>query len=86
LTQGTQTVWVQPRGEDRTETISKFLDVRFSKRLTVAAARLEGTVDIFNLLNANHVLDQNTAIGSTWGRPSRLLAPRIVRFGLTTRF
>ena len=86
LTQGNQTVWVQPRGQDRTETVTKFVDLRVSKRLTMARARLEGTIDLFNLLNANHVLDQNTATGSTWGRPSRLLAPRIVRFGLTARF
>jgi hypothetical protein len=86
LTQGTQTVWVQPRGEDRTETVSKFVDIRFAKRFSVGTSRFEGTLDVFNLLNANHVLDQNTGTGSTWGRPSRLLAPRIVRFGLTTRF
>ena len=86
LTQGTQTVWVQPRGEDRTETVNKFLDMRVAKRFAVGTSRFEGTVDLFNLLNANHVLDQTTATGSTWGRPSRVLAPRIVRFGLTTRF
>ncbi|MBA3269469.1 MAG: carboxypeptidase regulatory-like domain-containing protein [Acidobacteria bacterium] len=86
LAQGTQTVWVQPRGEDRTETVNKFVDLRFSKRFGVGRSRLEGTVDLFNLLNANHVLEQNTATGTTWGRPSRLLAPRIVRFGLTARF
>jgi hypothetical protein len=87
LTQGTQAaVWVQPRGEDRTETISKFVDVRFAKRFSMGTTRFEGTVDIFNLLNANHVMNQNTATGSTWGRPSLILTPRIVRFGLTTRF
>jgi len=32
------------------------------------------------------VLEQNTATGTTFGRPSRILAPRIVRFGLTARF
>lgn len=86
LGQGTQTVWVQPRGEDRTETVNKFVDVRVSKRFTVGQSRFEGTVDVFNLLNANHVLAQTTATGSTWGRPSRVLAPRIVRFGITARF
>jgi hypothetical protein len=86
LTQGTQTVWVQPRGEDRTETVTKFIDVRVGKQFSVGRTRLEGTIDLFNLLNANHVLDQNPAIGSAWGRPSRVLAPRIVRFGLTARF
>jgi hypothetical protein len=86
LAQGTQTVWVQPRGDDRTETVTKFVDIRVAKRFTVGITRLEGTIDLFNLLNANHVLDQNTATGSTWGRPSRVLAPRIVRFGVTARF
>jgi Carboxypeptidase regulatory-like domain len=86
LGQGNQTVSVLPRGEDRTETVSKFVDVRFGKRFSVGGSRFEGTLDIFNLLNANHVLDQNTATGTTWGRPSRVLTPRIVRFGLTARF
>ncbi len=86
LTQGTQTVWVLPRGEDRTETVSKFVDVRFGKQFVLGPSRIEGTVDIFNLLNANHVLNQNTAIGTTWGRPSSVLAPRIVRFGISARF
>ena len=86
LTQGTQTVWVQPRGEDRTETVNKFVDVRFAKRFALGTSRLEGTVDLFNLLNANHVLNQNTGIGTTWARPSLVLAPRIVRFGVTARF
>lgn len=86
LSQGTETVWVQPRGVDRTETVSKFLDLRFAKRFPVGRSGLEGSVDVFNLLNANHVLAQNEAIGSTLGRPSRVLTPRIVRFGATVRF
>ena len=44
------------------------------------------TIDLFNLLNANHVLLQNEQIGSTWGRPTRILTPRIIRFGVTARF
>jgi hypothetical protein len=57
-----------------------------SKRFGVGFANLEGTLDEFNLLNANHVLLQTTRVGSTLGRPSRILAPRIVRFGITARF
>jgi hypothetical protein len=86
LNQGAQTVWVQPRGEDRTETVSKFVDIRFGKRFRFGGSSIEGTVDLFNLLNANHVLNQNTAIGTTWSRPSLILTPRIVRFGVTARF
>ena len=47
---------------------------------------LEGTIDLFNLLNANHVLLQTTTLGATFGRPTRILTPRIVRFGITARF
>ncbi|MBI3491692.1 MAG: TonB-dependent receptor [Acidobacteria bacterium] len=86
LPQGSDTVWVQPRGVDRSETVNKFVDVRFAKRFSVGASRLEASVDIFNLLNANPVLAQNEAIGSTLGRPSRILAPRIVRVGATVKF
>jgi len=86
LPQGSETIWVQPRGVDRTETVTKFLDMRLLKRIAVGRSRLEGTLDVFNLLNANHVLAQNEAIGSTLGRPSRILTPRIVRLGVTARF
>jgi hypothetical protein len=86
LAQGTETINVLPRGEDRTETVDKFVDIRFAKRFNVGTNMVEGSVDFFNLLNANHVLLQNEGIGSTWGRPSRILAPRIIRFGLTARF
>ncbi|MGH9349596.1 MAG: carboxypeptidase regulatory-like domain-containing protein [Vicinamibacterales bacterium] len=86
VAQGAETVWVQPRGEDRTETVSKFVDLRFAKRFAVGTARLEGSLDVFNLLNANHVLLQTEVVGPQLGRPSRILAPRIIRFGVTARF
>ena len=87
LSQGGETVFVQQHGEDRTETVNKFLDVRFGKRFALGrAGSYEATVDIFNLLNANHVLLQLETIGSTLGRPSRILSPRVVRLGITARF
>jgi hypothetical protein len=86
LPQGSTDVYVQPRGDDRSETVNKFVDVRFAKRFNFGSTRLEGSLDVFNLLNANHVLLQNEVIGTTLGRPSRILAPRIVRFGVTARF
>jgi hypothetical protein len=86
LPQGSTDVFVQPRGEDRSETVSRFVDLRLAKRFSAGPGRLEASVDVFNLFNANHVLLQNEVIGSTLGRPSRILAPRIVRFGVTARF
>lgn len=86
LPQGSETVWVQPRGLDRTERVTKFVDMRFAKRFAAKTTRIEGTLDIFNMLNANHVTSQNEAVGLTIGRPTRILTPRIVRLGATVRF
>jgi len=85
-TQPSETVRVAPRGTDRTDTVNQFLDLRFSKRMQIGIMNLEPTLDLFNVLNANHVLAQNEALGATWGRPSRILTPRIIRFGVTARF
>jgi hypothetical protein len=84
--QVSEVVRVQPRGIDRTDDVTKFIDLRVSKRIRMRRTSLEATVDIFNLANANHVLLQTEALGSTFGRPSRILTPRIVRFGITARF
>jgi hypothetical protein len=84
--QPSETIRVVQRGEDRTETVNKFVDIRFAKRFQAGRANLEATVDLFNLLNANHVLGQTEALGATWSRPNRILTPRIIRFGVTARF
>jgi hypothetical protein len=77
---------VVQRGEDRTDTVNKFLDLRVSKRQRIGASSVELSLDMFNVLNANHVLGQNEGLGGTWGRPNRILTPRIIRLGATVRF
>jgi hypothetical protein len=77
---------VVQRGEDRTDTVNKFLDVRVSKRQRVGVSSFELSLDMFNVLNANHVLGQNEGLGATWSRPNRVLTPRIIRLGATVRF
>lgn len=84
--QVSETVNVQQRGDDRTDTVNKFVDLRLSKRFQAGPGNLEAAVDLFNVLNANHVLGQIEALGGTWARPNRILAPRIIRLGLTARF
>jgi hypothetical protein len=86
VSQPSETVRVQQRGLDRTETVNRFVDLRFGKRFQVNRTNLEATLDLFNVLNANHVLGQVTTLGATWGRPNSILTPRIVRFGITARF
>jgi len=84
--QASETVRLATRGTDRTDDVTQFIDLRFAKRFTVGPASIEPNIDLFNILNANHVLLQNEQIGSTWGRPTRILTPRIIRFGVTARF
>jgi hypothetical protein len=80
------TVRVAPRGTDRTDTVTQFVDLRLSKRQRIGIGNLELSLDLFNVMNANHVLLQTEALGTTFGRPTRILTPRIIRFGLTARF
>jgi hypothetical protein len=84
--QPSETIRVQQRGEDRTESVTKFVDIRFSKRFQTGGSSIEASLDLFNILNANHVLGQTEALGGSWSRPNRILTPRIVRFGVTARF
>jgi hypothetical protein len=85
-TQVSEQIRLVQRGVDRVENVTKFVDVRFSKRLRMGPTSIEPTLDIFNILNANHVLLQTEQIGSAWQRPTRILSPRIVRVGVTARF
>jgi hypothetical protein len=86
LNQGSDTVYVQQRGVDRTETVANFVDLRIAKRMTFGGLRLDPTLDLYNVFNGNPVLSQNTGIGSTWGVPTRILAPRVFRLSVSTRF
>jgi hypothetical protein len=85
-TQVSESIRLVQRGVDRTEDVTKFIDVRFAKRMRFGTSTIEPTIDLFNVLNANHVLLQTEQIGSAWGRPTRILTPRVLRVGLTARF
>ena len=56
------------------------LDVRFTKRFNVAGTSVEGTVDIFNILNGSGVQTHNNNFGSGWLRPSLVQLPRYLMF------
>ena len=77
---------IRQRGGDRTETVANFSDLRVSKRFERGGSRIEAAFDLYNIFNANPVLAQNVGIGSTLGIPTRVLAPRVIRLGLSARF
>jgi hypothetical protein len=85
LTQS-ETIDVAPRGTDRPDATTKFVDIRLAKRWTFGRSRLEARFDLFNLLNANHSIWEVDTLGSSWRNPSRILAPRIIRFGVLYSF
>lgn len=84
--QVSETIRLAQRGTDRTEDVTRFVDLRLGRRFKIGTSSFEPVLDPFNVLNANHVLLQTEQIGTTWGRPTRILTPRIIRFGVTARF
>ena len=83
LVQGSETVRVVPRGTDRAESFTSFLNLRVSKRFSVGeTAFIEPIGELFNIFNASTVQIYQQAIGGAYGSPTRLLAPITFRVGL----
>jgi hypothetical protein len=75
-------VFAEPRDEsDRLDTLT-MVDLRASKVFRLGGTRsVEALVDVYNLFNANTVLNANTLAGPAFGSPLTVLSPRIIRFG-----
>jgi hypothetical protein len=59
------------------------MDVRAEKNFTVRGVRLTGSVDVFNVFNANTVLTRERQLNSSRAGLARgILAPRVARFGV----
>jgi Carboxypeptidase regulatory-like domain len=85
LNQGFVSIPLETRGTFRYPNVS-ILDLRASKVFKINNRSLEAMIDLFNALNAGTVTNQVTTLGSSYGRPSRLLSPRIVGFGARFKF
>jgi hypothetical protein len=85
LNQGFVNIPLEPRGTFRYPNVS-ILDLRASKMFRINNWTVEGMIDLFNALNAGTVTAQVTTVGPTYGRPSRLLSPRIVGIGARIKF
>lgn len=58
------------------------VDVRVAKSIRFRErGRLQATLSVFNLLNANSLLALNTTYGPSWQTPSLILQGRLVKFG-----
>ena len=67
------------------------LDLRLARTFTIGKTRLQGLLDIYNLLNAGTVTTVNTTFGAVaatrvWNNPLTIQTSRYVRFGAQFTF
>jgi len=62
------------------------LDARFVRTFRVGKTRLQGMLDLYNLLNANPDVTINTAYGPKYLVPTRILLARMVKVGMQLNF
>ncbi|HWW84048.1 MAG TPA: carboxypeptidase regulatory-like domain-containing protein [Vicinamibacterales bacterium] len=57
------------------------LDVRLAKTVKMGRTRIQGQVNVYNVLNVGPVLAVNTTYGSSWLAPTATLPGRMFKFG-----
>ena len=62
------------------------LDVRLTKTFRVGRSRLQGSFDVYNVLNASSILAINTRYGPAWLTPTQILDARLFKFALQVNF
>ncbi len=65
---------------------SNQLDLRYTKALRLGRARVQGNIDLYNVLNSSPILSINTRYGSAWLRPTAILAARLLKFSAQLDF
>jgi hypothetical protein len=75
-------------GQNRDERLNQ-LDIKVSKNFRVNSITFAPTFEMFNTFNADTILTRNTTYANTAGtylRPSNILKPRLVGFGLQVKW
>ena len=62
------------------------LDVSVQKKFRVQNVEFQGMFQVFNLTNANSILNQNTSYGPRLGQPLEILSGRVPRLALQIKF
>jgi hypothetical protein len=75
----TVTVNVIPPGTEYGDRLNQ-LDLRLGKDFRVQRYRINASVDFYNVLNSDAVLNENSAYAA-WRRPQSLVRPFFVKFG-----
>jgi hypothetical protein len=62
------------------------LDVRVAKTVRIGRMRVQGNMDLYNVLNSSSVLTVTNAYGPRWLIPTGVLEPRILQFSAEVTF
>jgi hypothetical protein len=62
------------------------VDARLTKTFQIGGVRVQGMFDVYNIFNEDSVLTRNNTFGASWGRPTRILGARLVKFGAQLDF
>jgi hypothetical protein len=62
------------------------LDLRLSKIAYVGKTRIQGNIDVFNVVNSSAVLAVNQTYGTTWLQPTQIMPGRMLKLGLQMDF
>ena len=62
------------------------LDLRLTKIVRIGRTRVQGNVDLYNLLNASPILTENTRYGAAWLTPTQIRDARLFKIGAQVSF
>ena len=62
------------------------VDVRLAKKFGIGRIRMQGQLDIFNILNSSSVLSVTETYGSSLDRPTSILQGRLFAIGAQLNF
>lgn len=85
LTRSSQNVRLSTRGDERLPDVA-MIDLRVSRAFRLGARRITPMLEFFNLTNADTVVGYNVNVGGSYLRPTEILSPRLVRFGISVDF
>ena len=85
LTQASVNIRLNEPGSLFNDTVNQ-LDVSVTKSFRSRGVELRPELSLFNALNANPVLSQNNQFGSSLNNAVTIMAPRLIRLGVTVKF
>jgi hypothetical protein len=88
LTRASQVIFLSNRGDERYDNVV-LADIRLAKTFRFGSRSISPQFDIFNITNADTVVNTTVAVGPTYRLPAGgdpILSPRIIRVGFSLNF